>query len=81
MLGDREAMVLDVRGLDVHGVGYVDVTIAYRDGTTTTARLGSESVPEGMRRGDVVLVSTAMSLVIAIRRPDGAPGAPPAASD
>ncbi|MEO8476990.1 MAG: hypothetical protein ABI572_08065 [Actinomycetota bacterium] len=81
MLGDREAMVLEARGLDVHGVGYVDVTIAYRDGTTTTARLGNESVPEGMRRGDVVLVSTAMSLVIAIRRPDDARGESPAASD
>jgi hypothetical protein len=68
MLGEREAMVLEVRDLDVHGVGYVDVTVAYRDGATATARLGRESVPGDLRRGEVVLVSSAMSVVVAIRR-------------
>lgn len=61
-------MVLEVRGLDVHGVGYVDVTVGYRDGATTTARLGRESVPDDLRTGEVVLVSSAMSVVVAIRR-------------
>jgi hypothetical protein len=74
MLGEREAMVLDVRGFDVHGVGYVDVTVGYRDGATTTARLGRESVPGDLRTGEVVLVSSAMNLVVAIRRPHGEPG-------
>jgi hypothetical protein len=78
MLGEREAMVLEVRGWDVHGVGYVDVTLAYRDGTTTTARLGKESVPEELRAGEVVLASSAMNLVVAIRRPDGGVGPPDA---
>jgi hypothetical protein len=71
MLGEREAMVLEVRGWDVHGVGYVDVTLAYRDGATTTARLGRESVPEDLSAGEVVLASSAMAVVVAIRRPDG----------
>jgi hypothetical protein len=75
MLGEREATVLEARGLDVHGVGYVDVTIGYRDGATTTARLGRESVPHDLRKGDVVLVTSAMNVVVAIRRADGATGA------
>lgn len=73
MLGEREAMVLEVRGLDVHGVDYVDVTVGYRDGATTTARLGRESVPDDLRTGEVVLVSSAMSVVVAIRRPGAVP--------
>ena len=46
MLGEMEALVVDVRPFDVHGVGYVDVTVAYRDRSTATSRLGRESVPE-----------------------------------
>jgi hypothetical protein len=76
MLGEREAIVLEVRGLDVHGVGYVDVTVGYRDGGTTTARLGRESVPDDLRTGEVVLVSSAMSVVLAIRRAGGEPEGP-----
>jgi len=74
MLGDDEGMVLEVRGLDVHGVGYVDVTVGFRGGATTTARLGRESVPDDLRAGEVVLVTRAMSVVVAIRRADAAPG-------
>lgn len=70
MLGEREAMVLEVRGWDVHGVGYVDVSVAFRDGSTETARLGRESVPDGLRAGEAVLVSTAVNLIVAIRRAD-----------
>jgi hypothetical protein len=81
MLGDDEAMVLEVRGLDVHGVGYVDVTVGFRGGATTTARLGRESVPDDLRAGEVVLVSRAMSVVVAIRRADAPPdGAAPGSS-
>jgi hypothetical protein len=76
MLGEREAMVLEVRGLDVHGVGYVDVTVRFRDGATTTARLGRESVPNDLRAGEVVLVSSAMSVVVAIRRAGAVPAGP-----
>ena len=42
MLGEAEALVVDVRPFDVHGVGYVDVTVAFRDRTVETARLGAE---------------------------------------
>ena len=44
MMGEQhEALVVDVTPWDVHGVGYVDVTIALRDRTLETARLGKES--------------------------------------
>jgi hypothetical protein len=77
MLGEREAMVLEVRGWDVHGVGYVDVTVAFRDGATETARLGRESVPDELRTGEVVLVSTAVNLIVAIRRAEDVTPGPP----
>jgi hypothetical protein len=69
VLGEREALVLEVKAWDVHGVGYVDVTVAYRDRSMETARLGRESVPEDLAAGDEVLVSAAVGVVVGIRRP------------
>jgi hypothetical protein len=71
VLGTREAVVVDVRPWDVHGVAYVDVTVAFRDQTTETARLGSESVPAGLARGDIVSVSIAVNMIVAIDRATG----------
>ena len=68
MLGDREAKVVEVRPWDVHGVGYVDVTVAYSDGVLETARLGPESIPEGLEAGEDVSVSRAVNMIVAIRR-------------
>jgi hypothetical protein len=68
-MGDAEAVVVDLRGFDVHGVGYVDVTVAYRDRTIETARLGIESVPENLETGDRVMVSKAVNMIVALRRP------------
>lgn len=70
MLGERRAIVLDVRGWDVHGVHHVDVTLGFPDRSVESARLGRESVPEDLRQGEEVLVSSAMSVVVAIRRPE-----------
>ena len=69
VLGEREALVVEVKAWDVHGVGYVDVTVAYRDRSVETARLGRESVPDGLAAGDEVLVSTAVNVIVGIRRP------------
>ena len=69
MLGEQEAVVLAVRPWDVHGVGHVDVTVAYADRTVETARLGRESVPEDLAVGDQVLVAKAMNVVVEVRRP------------
>ena len=68
MLGEVEAVVVEVRPWDVHGVGYVDVTVVYRDRTTETARLGPESVPKNLEAGESVLVSKAVNMIVAIRR-------------
>ena len=35
--------MVEVKPFDVHGVGYVDVTVAFRDRTVETARLGAEA--------------------------------------
>ena len=69
VLGEAEALVLEVKPWDVHGVGYVDVTVAYRDRSTETARLGPESVPEDLQKGEDVVVSKAVNMIVAIRRP------------
>ncbi len=67
VLGEREAVVIEVKPWDVHGVGYLDVTVAYRDRSVETARLGRESVPEGLSAGDQVLVSRAVNMIVGLR--------------
>ncbi|HEY7659268.1 MAG TPA: hypothetical protein VIC58_01560 [Actinomycetota bacterium] len=68
MLGEREAVVVEVKPWDVHGVGYVDVTVVYPDRVLETARLGPESTPEGLEAGETVLVTRAVNMIVAIRR-------------
>jgi hypothetical protein len=68
VLGAREAVVVEVRPWDVHGVGYVDVTVAYPDRSVKTARLGPESVPEDLRPGERVLVDVAVNMIVGVRR-------------
>jgi hypothetical protein len=38
-------------------------------GTSETARLGPEAVPEGLRQGETVLAMRAANMVISLRRP------------
>lgn len=71
MLGEKEAIVVDVRPLDVHGVGYVDLTVAYRDRSTESARLGRESVPEDLEQGERVIVRSAANMIVAVERQPG----------
>jgi hypothetical protein len=68
MLGEREAAVVEVKAWDVHGVGYVDVTVVYPDRRPETARLGPESVPEDLEAGERVMVTTAVNMIVGIRR-------------
>ncbi len=74
MLGDQLALVMDVKVWDLHGVAYIDLAVAYKDRSVETARLGAESVPEGLAVGDEVQVSKAMNMIVAVRR--AAPEAP-----
>jgi hypothetical protein len=70
VLGDRDALVLEVRRFDIHGAGFVDVTVAFSDRSTSSARLGAESVPSEIAVGDRVTVSLAMNMIVAIRGAD-----------
>lgn len=69
VLGEREAVVQQVRPVSIHGAQFVDVTVGYPDGARETARLGTESVPQNLEAGERVLVSTAVKMIVAIRRP------------
>jgi hypothetical protein len=68
VLGEQEAIVIEVKPWDVHGVGYIDVTVTYRDRSVETARLGRESVPEDLAAGDEVMVSKAVNMIVGLRR-------------
>lgn len=69
MTGELEAIIVEDRGFDLHGVTYHDLTLAYGDGTKETARLGPEAIPEGVREGERVMVLRAAGVVISVRRP------------
>ena len=69
MLGEQEAVVLEVKPFDLHGVTYSDVAVTYGDRTVDQARLGPEGVPEGLHAGERVLVTRVANMIIAIRRP------------
>ena len=68
MLGEREAVVVDVKPFNLHGVMYADVTIAYRDRSLDRARLGPEGVPQDLRAGETVLATKVANMVISLRR-------------
>jgi hypothetical protein len=69
VLGDQEAVVTEVRPFNLHGVTYYDLALTLSDGTTQSARLGPEAVPEGVKAGDRVLATMAANMVVALRRP------------
>jgi hypothetical protein len=68
MMGEQEAMVLEVKPFDLHGVGYSDVKVAYRDRTVDEARLGPEGVPENLQPGEIVMVTRVANMVVSMRR-------------
>ena len=68
-MGEQEAVVVELTPFNLHGVPYQDVTIAYRDRTVDRARLGSESVPDDLKVGEVVLAMRAANMVVGLRRP------------
>jgi hypothetical protein len=69
MLGEEEAVVLQVTPLDIHGVTYYDLAVGFPDRSVQQARLGAESVPEGLAEGDRVLATVVANMVVAVRRP------------
>jgi hypothetical protein len=69
VLGEQDAVVLEVTPFSLHGVTYSDVTVTLRDRSVHRARLGPEGVPDGLGAGEQVLVTMAANMVISIRRP------------
>jgi hypothetical protein len=69
MMGEQEAVVTAVKPFDLHGVTYYDLAFTFSGGTTQTARLGPEAVPEGLTAGDRVLVMMAANMAVSVRRP------------
>jgi hypothetical protein len=68
VLGERQGIVSEVRGLQIHGSPYVDVTVVYPDGLVESARLGAESIPGDLKEGEHVVVSRAVNMIVSIRR-------------
>jgi hypothetical protein len=69
MLGEEEAVILEVAPFDLHGVRYFDLAVGFPDWSVTQARLGAESVPEGLQKGDRVLATRVANMVVSVRRP------------
>ena len=64
-----------VKPFGLHGVTYYDVTVEFPNRTVEQARLGPESVPDGLQPGERVLATRAANMVISLRRPE--PVVPP----
>jgi len=69
MLGEEEAVVLEVKSLDIHGVTYHDLTVGFPDRSVQQARLGAESVPDDLQKGERILATRVANMVISVRRP------------
>jgi hypothetical protein len=69
VLGEQEAIVVEIRPFELHGVTYQDVTIAYPDRSVDRARLGPEGVPDGLQPGERVLATKVANILISLRRP------------
>ena len=68
MMREEEAVVVDIKPFNLHGVNYQDVTITFPDRSIDHARLGPEGVPENLQPGDVVLAMRVSNMVVSLRR-------------
>ena len=60
--------MLEVTPFDLHGVRYSDLTLTFQDRSVASARLGPESVPQGLAAGDRVLATMAANMIVSLRR-------------
>jgi len=70
VLGEREAVVLEITPFDIHGVRYADLTLTFPDRSVLSARLGPEAVPDELEAGERVLATVAANMVVSVRRAD-----------
>ena len=69
MLGEQDAVVVEVRPFPLHGVTYFDVAVRFSDQTIEQARLGPEGVPGGLHPGEQILATRVGNMVVSLRRP------------
>jgi hypothetical protein len=69
MLAEEEAIVLEVAPFELHGVRYYDLAVGFPDRSVQQARLGAESVPEDLQKGDRILATRVANMVVSVRRP------------
>jgi hypothetical protein len=69
VLGEEEGVVLEVTPFDLHGVRYYDLAVGFPDRSVIQARLGAESVPEGLQKADRILATRVANMVVSVRRP------------
>jgi hypothetical protein len=69
MMGEQEAVVLEVRPVSIHGLAFYDLTLGFVDRTTDQSRLGPEAVPQDLQQGERVLATRVANMVISVRRP------------
>ena len=75
-MGEREAVVVQVRPYSVHGVVHVEVVLGFEDHHAETAQLGAESVPAALAQGERVVVRSVMQTVVEITRRQDPPAVP-----
>ena len=68
MLGEQEAMVVEVQPFGLHGVTYYDLAVKLDDGRAEEARLGPESVASGLQAGDRIRIIRAGLMIIQVAR-------------
>ncbi len=69
VLGEREALVVELKPFGLHGVTYYDVTVQFSDRTLEHARLGPEAVPDALQPGERVMATLAANMLVSLRRP------------
>lgn len=69
MLAEEEAIVLEVAPFDLHGVRYYDLAVGFPDRSVQQARLGAESVPDDLQKGDRIFATRVANMVVSVRRP------------
>jgi hypothetical protein len=69
MMGQQEATVEAVKPFDLHGMRYYDLAVRFADGQVEQARLGAESVPDGLQPGDQVMATRVANMVVSLSRP------------
>lgn len=69
MAGTRDATLLQIQLLDIHGTYYYDLVYAHTsDQQTRSARIGKEDIYPNPQPGDAIRVAYVMNVVTGVQR-------------